>query len=283
MTAIDTWIAQLVGTKGAQPIQPLYSQIDVVVAALTLLNGLVPSGGVTAQGVLFGSTGASPVVTQSNKFSFDGSNLTINTGGVVAADAQLVISANAVATLTGSPNAAVAHFVGPSGTQQASILIDTFGTTGAANYGNIGSSVLCRTAGGTIAVPSAMGNNRALGGIHGIGFGATAYSVAPRAEIIMYAGENWSDTAQGAYIGFYTTQNTTLTTALNMTLDQVGNLVIAGTLVVGSAATPFQSSVALTNNAGAGAGTLTNAPAAGNPTKWIKLNDNGTARFIPCW
>lgn len=43
------------------------------------------------------------------------------------------------------------------------------------------------------------------------------------------------------------------------------------------------SSVALTNGAGSGAGTLTNAPAAGNPTKWIEINDNGTIRKIPAW
>lgn len=40
---------------------------------------------------------------------------------------------------------------------------------------------------------------------------------------------------------------------------------------------------AFTNGAGAGAGTLTNAPAAGNPTKWIPVNDNGTTRYIPAW
>jgi hypothetical protein len=40
---------------------------------------------------------------------------------------------------------------------------------------------------------------------------------------------------------------------------------------------------ALTNNAGAGAGTLLTAPAAGNPTKWIKINDAGTVRSIPAW
>jgi len=40
---------------------------------------------------------------------------------------------------------------------------------------------------------------------------------------------------------------------------------------------------ALTNNSGAATGTLTNAPAAGNPTKWIKINDNGTVRSIPAW
>lgn len=40
---------------------------------------------------------------------------------------------------------------------------------------------------------------------------------------------------------------------------------------------------ALTNGAGAGAGTITNAPAAGNPTKWIAINDAGTTRYIPAW
>ena len=43
------------------------------------------------------------------------------------------------------------------------------------------------------------------------------------------------------------------------------------------------SNVALTNGAAAGAGTITNAPAAGNPTKWIPIDDNGTIRYIPCW
>jgi hypothetical protein len=44
-----------------------------------------------------------------------------------------------------------------------------------------------------------------------------------------------------------------------------------------------KSNVNLTNGAGASAGTLTNAPAAGNPTKWIPINDNGTIRKIPSW
>ena len=40
---------------------------------------------------------------------------------------------------------------------------------------------------------------------------------------------------------------------------------------------------ALTNGAAAQVGTLTNAPAAGNPTKWVPIDDNGTTRFIPAW
>lgn len=43
------------------------------------------------------------------------------------------------------------------------------------------------------------------------------------------------------------------------------------------------TNAALTTGAGASSGTLTNAPAAGNPTKWIKINDNGTIRSVPAW
>lgn len=39
----------------------------------------------------------------------------------------------------------------------------------------------------------------------------------------------------------------------------------------------------LNDGAGSAAGTLTNAPSVGNPTKWISINDNGTARYIPTW
>lgn len=56
-----------------------------------------------------------------------------------------------------------------------------------------------------------------------------------------------------------------------VTLSTTGGAVLAST------------SAALTNGAGAGGGTITNAPAAGNPTKWIGINDNGTTRYIPSW
>jgi len=39
----------------------------------------------------------------------------------------------------------------------------------------------------------------------------------------------------------------------------------------------------LTDGSGAALGTLTNSPTAGNPTKWISVNDNGTIRYIPTW
>jgi hypothetical protein len=45
----------------------------------------------------------------------------------------------------------------------------------------------------------------------------------------------------------------------------------------GSATVPY------TNNAAAQAATMLNGPTAGNPTKWIPINDNGTIRNIPAW
>ena len=43
------------------------------------------------------------------------------------------------------------------------------------------------------------------------------------------------------------------------------------------------SSATLADGAALALGTLTNAPAAGDPTKWVAINDNGTTRYIPTW
>jgi hypothetical protein len=49
------------------------------------------------------------------------------------------------------------------------------------------------------------------------------------------------------------------------------------------AAVVFKSAQTQTNYAGAGAGTIANAPHAGNPDKWVAFNDNGTIRKFPTW
>lgn len=53
--------------------------------------------------------------------------------------------------------------------------------------------------------------------------------------------------------------------------------------IVTSSTTLHETSVALANGAAAAFGTLANAPASGNPTKWIPINDNGTTRYVPAW
>ncbi len=54
-------------------------------------------------------------------------------------------------------------------------------------------------------------------------------------------------------------------------------------IIINGATNLLKTSAALTDNAGVSGGTLLNAPAAGNPTKWCRVDDNGTARFIPMW
>ena len=45
----------------------------------------------------------------------------------------------------------------------------------------------------------------------------------------------------------------------------------------------ISSKTSLTDGAAAQIATLTNAPTAGNPTKWIPIDDNGVTRYIPVW
>jgi hypothetical protein len=79
-------------------------------------------------------------------------------------------------------------------------------------------------------------------------------------------------------VGFSSTQlivyaNNQGTVIANTALSNVNP--IAGALVT--------ATVTMNNGAAASTATLTNAPAAGNPTKWVPFNDNGTTRYIPAW
>lgn len=68
-----------------------------------------------------------------------------------------------------------------------------------------------------------------------------------------------------------------------ITVNAAGQATFGIGITVPGGAQFLTTNTALTNGAGAGAGTITNAPAAGNPTKWIGINDNGTIRYIPAW
>jgi hypothetical protein len=63
----------------------------------------------------------------------------------------------------------------------------------------------------------------------------------------------------------------------------VTDLVSAKSLTVTDGTNLITSTAAFANGAAAQVGTLTNAPAAGNPTKWIPISDNSVVRYIPCW
>lgn len=87
-----------------------------------------------------------------------------------------------------------------------------------------------------------------------------------------------------------TTSGSAATAALTLDAGQsatfANNITLQGTALItkpGGTIPIFTTNTAITTGAGAQAGTLLNAPAAGNPTKWIPINDNGTTRYIPAW
>lgn len=65
--------------------------------------------------------------------------------------------------------------------------------------------------------------------------------------------------------------------------DNGNRLQVNGSVSFSDAAAMLHAVVNMTDGAAASLGTLTNAPAVGDPTKWIPFDDNGTTRYIPAW
>ena len=94
-----------------------------------------------------------------------------------------------------------------------------------------------------------------------------------------------SSASTGSLFVNYSTASTSTTTGALVVTGGVGiggRLNVGGALEVNSA-TLIKSNTTLTDGAAAAVGTLTNAPTAGNPTKWVLLNDNGVIRKFPTW
>lgn len=58
---------------------------------------------------------------------------------------------------------------------------------------------------------------------------------------------------------------------------------VTGDIYTSDATFMHRTATGWSNGAGTSTGTLTNAPAGGNPTSWIAIDDNGTTRHIPAW
>jgi len=90
------------------------------------------------------------------------------------------------------------------------------------SYGNAESNIMGRRARGTVASPSAAQADDALLILNGTGYGATRFSSSYRSAIRLCAAENWTDTAQGTYIRFDTTQNRTAGNRETMRINHNG-------------------------------------------------------------
>jgi hypothetical protein len=181
-------------------------------------------------------------------------------------------------------------------TSGASFAFDNFGfNTQLRTITGIGWSAgdwIRNTAPGSIFVDTPLGS---FGNINVVSGGATETILASIAGALNY------QLASGAF-AFSENGNDGLSLGPLMTVD--GHIVpIAGASELwdlGNSARRFRSVnaksvtggdvtaligsyVNMNNGAAGNTATLTNAPVAGNPTKWIPISDNGVTRYIPTW
>ena len=141
-----------------------------------------------------------------------------NTGnvgvGTNAPAAKLTVSNNTQAAPAGQPGTTT-QIVGANGVSTR-LLIDSFGVTT--------SSIDMRRGNNTAASPSALLNGDIIGQITWQGRGATSYNAASRAKIMVSAAENYTDTAQGAFMTFFVAPRGGLTSVEAMRIDAGGFL-----------------------------------------------------------
>lgn len=117
---------------------------------------------------------------------------------------------------------------------------------------------------------------------------APGYVTSAGAGYIVTATNNYTTTVAGARLDFTATPTGSATGTTSVSVGaslMVGTTTdgSAGQIIMNNASFLMRNKTTWTNGAAAAAGTLSNAPAAGNPTKWIPIDDNGTTRFIPAW
>jgi hypothetical protein len=87
-----------------------------------------------------------------------------------------------------------------------------------------GSSIVGQRARGTAAAPTALQNGDSLLELNTRGYGATGFGTPGKALIVMGTSENWTDTAQGTQISFFTTANGSTTPGTRMRIAASGNV-----------------------------------------------------------
>lgn len=127
---------------------------------------------------------------------------------------NLTVNRNASASLPAAPAETALHVAGVTG-QQVRVTFDAFANS---------VSFIHRRANGTPSSPSALLANNFIGSTAAFGYGATGYTATGRAQFLYSAAENWTDTAQGTFISFYTTPNGTTAQAERLRIAHDGSV-----------------------------------------------------------
>jgi hypothetical protein len=209
---------------------------DTILQAIQKLNGNI-SALTTGVSSVFGRTGA--VVAVSGDYT-----VSQVTGAAPLASPSFTGSATFATASSGfdsSGNLGIGTttpaFNIEASSNSASIISATLYSSTAGSFGNF----IGRKARGTAGAPTALQQGDSIANFGARGYGATGFSTASRAAMLIVAGENWTDSAQGALIQFRTTAVGGTTTSEKMRLNSNGNLLLGNTtgtslLSVGSSA-----------------------------------------------
>jgi len=196
--------------------------------------------------------------------------------------------------VTGTTITASTQFKAPFSLSTVPYACSTDGTTGIAPTNGAMNTVVSG-----VAVESVIPTEHRLAPTYLLGWTSTGVNTSGNdlqlsryaAKQLMISGDGTGATTNAGWIlGYFGTtgqsgiwQSTVTPSTINYTIFADGTNTLIGGRVYANAAMPFGTKTTSTNGAGAQAGTLTNAPAVGNPTKWIPFDDNGTTRYIPAW
>jgi hypothetical protein len=151
--------------------------------------------------------------TQPNGSGHINSTNTGNVGiGTTTPGTKLTVSSNTQSVPAGQAGTAL-QVIGANGTNSR-LLVDSFGA--------VISSVDMRRANNTASSPSALLNGDNIGQITWQGYGATSYNGGSRAKILVSAAENYTDSAQGAFMIFQVAPRGSLTAMEAMRIDATG-------------------------------------------------------------
>lgn len=226
-------------------------QASTSINTITIGNGTLSQGAAATGNIIIGSSAGVISATSVANVIFIGHNLRTDQAGVAYASGDVVIGNNNVG---GSGFSSRVIWFGDLHTSGVAVPAAAMRWKNAAGTDIAAGSV-------TITAPRATGN--AVGG-----------------SIILQTGP------AGASSAVLQTATTRLTISPNGVVTLAAPTVAAENLVINGSGGAGQGSIRLnnlTNGAGAAAGTLANAPSAGDPSFWIPVSIAGATRFIPAW
>lgn len=168
---------------------------------------------------------------------------------------------------------------------------DSFGVTlSMQTFGNSNPAITMFRSAGTNAAKTAVASGSFIGQFQAFGYAGSTSLYAGGAGFNVTANQTFSTGNAGTRFEIVTTPDASTTLAVAATFYGSKGMAVgtatdpgAGMIYTNSATFMIRTKTSYTNGAGIGAGTITTAPSAGNPTKWIPVDDNGTTRYIPAW